>query len=166
MEKELILHSFINVFNVTPTFLLPIFADSDKVMFQKIENDIISSFVDAELRKFDECRTYPVKDNKKTYSPGAEAIYAIDLPNEECIYGNRNDIEKYYSENIEIFNNYPDFCEYMLSFIATKPKLEKSFNDKYSFISLYVELIRIGDTAKRIQNKGFKSLVEPERIAV
>ena len=166
------IHSFKNVFDVTPTFLLPVFTDGDNFFFQKIDKDIISDFVDAELRKFSDCPEHKFINENKTYSAGNEAVYAIGLPDRECFYGNRKDVEKYYYNNIQSFFEFPKFIKYMQAFIETGPEkhmeestdsIKKIMNsEKYPHIPKFVET---NETARYLRNINFGLRVEREAAA-
>jgi hypothetical protein len=158
MVEKYFIHSFVNVFGVTPTFLLPIFKNqAGELKFQKLENDNIQSFVDAEIKNFSECLTYQNNLGQEDYTIGNPAIYAIDLPDGSFVYGKRENIEDYYYKNIALFQNNPDFCEYMVDFIRDNPTLGSSHS---SILSNSADVKKNHINAKNVNKYAY--IEEPE----
>ena len=130
MSKLLYLSTLINVFNVVPTFLLPVFSDGSQFYFQVLKNDTIDCFEEADLSNFSACRSYDIVE-QKTFMPKSSAIYAIDMPDGSFIYGDSDFIATNYFKNRSSFEKYPEFVDSMERFLqeigVTSPRL---FADK------------------------------------
>ena len=130
LEKRIALVSFINVFDVAPTFLLPLFTDGDNFLFQKIENDKIAFFVEANLNMFNDSTKYKIDDGNKIFAIGDNAVYAIDVTERKYVYGDRETIESYYFDNMSFFENHPDFCDYMMSFLRVESTISREKKER------------------------------------
>lgn len=116
MNMSLYLSALINVFNVVPAFLLPVFSNGVQFFFQVLDNNTISCFEEADLSQFTEKTVYRILD-RHLYKSGSPAIYGIDLPGGNYIYGNSGIIADAYFNNLLNFAEYPDFMQSMRDFL-------------------------------------------------
>ncbi len=116
MDMSLYLSALINVFNVVPAFLLPVFSNGVQFFFQVLDNDEISRFEEADLSQFTEKNVYQILDHR-LYKPGSPAVYGIDLPNGKYTYGGSRKIADVYFSNLPNVAEYPDFTQSMRDFL-------------------------------------------------
>lgn len=116
MNMSLYLSALINVFDVVPAFLLPVFSNGVQFFFQGLDNNVISRFEEADLSQFIEKPVYQILD-RHLYESGSPAIYGINLPNGDYIYGNSGIIADAYFNNLLNFAEYPDFMQSMQDFL-------------------------------------------------
>lgn len=112
------LYGLINVFDVNPTFLLPIFKKGEEYYFQDIYKNKINSFSRADLTQFKNCKIYNIND-RYVFKVQCPAFYGIEKPNSSDYYiGDSTEIIRFYNENRKIFDIYPQFTKTMDSFIS------------------------------------------------
>lgn len=116
MNMSLYLSALINVFNVVPAFLLPVFSNGVQFFFQVLDNDTISRFEEADLSQFTEKTVYQIFDHH-LYNLGSPAVYGIDLPGGKYTYGNSRIIADAYFSNLPDFAEYLDFTQSMRDFL-------------------------------------------------
>lgn len=116
MNMSLYLSALINVFNVVPAFLLPVFSNGVQFFFQVLDNDTISRFEEADLSQFTEKTVYQIFDHH-LYNLGSPAVYGIDLPSGKYTYGNSRIIADAYFSNLLDFAEYLDFTQSMRDFL-------------------------------------------------
>lgn len=124
----------INVFNVWPAFLLPVFYDEEKLFFQKIQSNYIKSFVEADLHHFEESYSFEVQD-EICAKVNECAIYAIGFNQSDYIYGNNRAIIDDYQKNLKKYEQDEDFKKTITL-----------------FVNKYNSSIILGDRHKYIQN--------------
>lgn len=124
----------INVFNVWPAFLLPVFYDEEKFFFQKIQSNYIESFVEADLHRFAESYSFEVQD-EIVAKVNECAIYAVGFNQSDYFYGNNKAIIDDYQKNLKKYEQDEDFKKTIISFV-----------NKYS------NSIMVSDSHKYIQN--------------
>lgn len=93
MNEEYALFALVNVFDVTPSFLLPIFINDGKFYFQEINDDKIVSFEEAEVNELFKCKLFIIKESMN-YREGSRAVYAINSANERFFYGSIDMVDK------------------------------------------------------------------------
>ena len=114
-ENKTELYLFLNVFDVTPTFLLPVFTDRTRFFFQEIENDAIKSFSEADMDYFSDCpQIRPISND--VYSVGESAIYAVQFPDGRFISGNSKTLLAYLNEEKALIDRFPVFKENVQEF--------------------------------------------------
>lgn len=114
-ENKTELYLFLNVFDVTPTFLLPVFTDRTRFFFQEIENDAIKSFSEADLDYFSDCpQIKPISND--VYSVGESAIYAVQFPDGRLISGNSRTLLAHLNEEKALIDRFPVFKENVQEF--------------------------------------------------
>ena len=116
MNMSLYLSALINVFNVVPAFLLPVFSNGVQFFFQVLDNYTISRFEEADLSQFTEKTVYQIFDHH-LYNLGSPAVYGIDLPGGKYTYGNSRIIADAYFSNLPDFAEYLDFTQSMRDFL-------------------------------------------------
>lgn len=93
MNAEYTLFALVNVFDITPAFLLPVFINDGKFYFQEIENDIIISFEEATVNEIFKCKLFQIKESIN-YKKGSRAVYAINSVNDLFFYGSVDMVDK------------------------------------------------------------------------
>ena len=104
-NKKYFLHTLINVFDVEPCFLLPVFSDGIELFFQVITNNVITDFEHAYLTEFSNCKMHHVFD-PNPYTLQSNALYSIQIPNSAFFYGDSVSIVSYFSANISILKEH------------------------------------------------------------
>ena len=125
-EKKILCYC-INVFNITPTFLLPVFKNEiDNTYYaQKSENNKIINFEEIEINKYRlYSKIYDV-DTYVKYEIGSDTVYSIDYET-GFLFGTREIIISFYRNNIKLFND--EFTSYMSDFIAYNQDVIKNTN--------------------------------------
>lgn len=134
----------INVFNVWPAFLLPVFYNDQKFFFQKIQSkyNYIDSFVEADLKCFEESYYFEVKKEIGA-AVNESAIYAIGFNKSDFIYGDSETIIDDYRENFIKYEQDEYFKKTIISFMnkynngvmisnhAQNITINSNFNIKY-----------------------------------
>lgn len=112
----MILKYLINVFNVWPAFLLPVFTDDNDFFFEKTQNNCIKEFIIADLKKFEKCFRFEINQEKKV-SLNSKAIYAVGFSEFEYIYGESKSIIFDYQNNPSKYDQDETFKKSFLSFV-------------------------------------------------
>ena len=118
------LHMLINVFDISPAFLLPIYNKDDEYYFQCLMDHRIRDFTIASMEKFEECKQYTVDENiyKTT---GDSALYAIEIADgTHYVYGDSKYVIDYYSGNMELFES----CDYFKEIMEDFKKIKNTTN--------------------------------------
>lgn len=111
------LHFLINVFGVSPTFLLPIFKKENHYFFQVIENGEIVSFEKADLKQFKNCKRYYVKSLTYMVHENYPPVFGIETYDCNDYYiGKQTDILYYFECNIDKYRQFGHFCHSMNNF--------------------------------------------------
>lgn len=124
------LFCLINVFGITPTFLLPIYKDETQIYYtQKIdETDTICDFEKVDIEYFNYGSKFYYVNTMVNYRIGSDPIYAIDY-NGGFIFGTRQIIITFYSNNLFLFED-SDFVQYMSDFMAENSEIIIKNNSK------------------------------------
>lgn len=115
-----IVHGFINVFNVWPDFLLPIFKDKDEnsiYYFQKEADKHITDFVIANPEDFFK-HSFIVKATKFIkLKVGDHATYAVGFNENDCFIGTIDEVIEHYKKNKNKYEKNEDFFESFSEFL-------------------------------------------------
>ncbi len=111
------LHFLINVFGVSPTFLLPVFKKENNYFFQVIENGKIVSFEKADLQQFNDCKRYYIKSLTYMVYEDCSPVFSIETPDCHNYYiGKQIDILYYFECNKDKYQKFDHFCHSMENF--------------------------------------------------
>lgn len=126
-KKEKILYCCINVFGITPTFLLPVFRDKiDNCYYaQKSKNNKIIEFEKINIDKYKEFSKIYNVDTYIKYTIGSDTVYSIDYET-GFLFGTREIIISFYRNNTNLFND--SFISYMSDFIVENQDVIKNTN--------------------------------------
>lgn len=106
----------INVFNVWPSFLLPVFTDEKIFFFEKIQNNCIQEFIKADLQNFEKCFRFAVNSDNEV-SLNEKSLFAIGFSETEYLYGESKSIILDYQSNPGKYEQDEVFKKSFLSFV-------------------------------------------------
>ena len=121
MNNKLILYCCINVFNISPTFMLP-FKDIDNDIYyaQCSSENVIVGFEKIEIDQYRLMSKIYYLDTINYFSIGSNTVYSLDY-NKGYIYGSCSQIISFYRNNLMLFDN--RFVQYMSDFITKNKKV-------------------------------------------
>lgn len=138
MNNKYKLFCFINVFDVWPAFLLPVFYDGNRYYFEKIQYNTIEKFVDADLTKFSESTNITINENK-VYLSKDEALYAIGFEPNDYIYGNITKIINDYQSHPNKYEKDKEFRKSFFNFLNNTRPIYPNSEEKRITSTISVE---------------------------
>lgn len=143
MNNTKTLYCCINVFDVNPTFLLPIYKDINEEIYftQCTEKNIIKNFEEISIEEYKQHSKIYYIDTINNYTIGDKAVFSIDYKY-GFTYGSAEQIISFFRNNHSLFID-DDFISYMSDFIAlnsnillSKKNVPLSINPSYQFKSI------------------------------
>lgn len=123
MNDTKILCYCINVFDIYPTFLLPVFKDTDKEIYfaQCSVDNIIKDFEEIDIEQYKRYSKIYDIDTLNSYKIGDKAVFSIDYK-DGFMYGSADQVITFYRNNHILFQD-DEFSSYMSNFIASNSNL-------------------------------------------
>lgn len=126
MKEGFFLHYLINVYNVYPTFLLPIFSNGNMLFFQNSKDSIIESFTEADLSEFSKMESKII--HQKSVTPhfiGKKTVYSIAFSAKQYAVGTNVYISNYLNSNKKLVETDEHFLKYVQYFYKDQCDLKK-----------------------------------------